>query len=500
MNDNKFYGISFYIGNNGSGATTCIEFDLPGGGGIYYNQFFGGRVEFTNYVIAGKGVKRFTTTGTTNGTTVLVVADVTNLRLGTTLSSSSGDIPANTYVKAISGLNVTMSASATGSNAGQTITFLDFLPLVTGNTLTFSDLVSWTKIGPNTLVYGDTAQDTTMLTLNTVTTPGMDGGGLIGDRLVKIGQDNIAVSGGSIFPPSRGALHKQNGTYVASIAGKLLMDEVVFTDSSTGIVALIDLTQCISDVHRKILFELQQGALAGGMIMVSAYAADGVTVRDSFGDVAIIVGEQYAGPARFASTVPFNTNSTFNATGANIATIAFGPNVAYAAIGINPFFAVKSFKSFTLTSIKGSRIRLLGRSEPVQALASVSALVNSDAPRSTAVPDAPTVVAISAITQANPGQVTTAAVHGLATGNLVSFSGLVGMTQLNGKSCHVTVIDTTNFTIGIDTSGYSAFTSGNVTTNTYPVGQVVNHMAPATGSPAYWVFGAAGAWIAGPNL
>ncbi len=68
--------------------------------------------------------------------------------------------------------------------------------------------------------------------------------------------------------------------------------------------------------------------------------------------------------------------------------------------------------------------------------------------------------AISAITRANPGQVTTSAAHGFVTGQQVYITGVNGMTQINGQSVTVTVVNSTNFTIGVDTSGYAIYASG----------------------------------------
>ena len=65
---------------------------------------------------------------------------------------------------------------------------------------------------------------------------------------------------------------------------------------------------------------------------------------------------------------------------------------------------------------------------------------------------------ISAITQANPGQITCTA-HGLITGNSVGLNGINGMTTLNGTSVTVTVVDANNFTIGVNTTAYGAYTS-----------------------------------------
>ncbi|MFL6580220.1 MAG: DUF6701 domain-containing protein [Burkholderiales bacterium] len=67
---------------------------------------------------------------------------------------------------------------------------------------------------------------------------------------------------------------------------------------------------------------------------------------------------------------------------------------------------------------------------------------------------------INAITRANPGQVTTSVAHGFATGQKVYITGAGGMTQINGQSVTVTVLSATSFTVGIDTSAYSVYTSG----------------------------------------
>lgn len=64
---------------------------------------------------------------------------------------------------------------------------------------------------------------------------------------------------------------------------------------------------------------------------------------------------------------------------------------------------------------------------------------------------------ITAITQANPG-VVTAPFHNLVTGQEVYFAGVEGMTELNGRLLIATVINANTFSIGIDTTGFGAFT------------------------------------------
>lgn len=69
-------------------------------------------------------------------------------------------------------------------------------------------------------------------------------------------------------------------------------------------------------------------------------------------------------------------------------------------------------------------------------------------------------VNISTITNANPGQVTTSVAHGLTTGNAVYITGVVGMTEVNNLAFTITVVDPTNFTIGVNTTNYTPYSSG----------------------------------------
>jgi uncharacterized protein (TIGR02217 family) len=66
---------------------------------------------------------------------------------------------------------------------------------------------------------------------------------------------------------------------------------------------------------------------------------------------------------------------------------------------------------------------------------------------------------ITAISQANPGQVT-AVGHGFVTGDKIKIISVSGMTQVNNLYFTITVVDADNFTIGVNTTGYTAYTSG----------------------------------------
>jgi hypothetical protein len=76
--------------------------------------------------------------------------------------------------------------------------------------------------------------------------------------------------------------------------------------------------------------------------------------------------------------------------------------------------------------------------------------------------------AITAITQANPGVVTSVA-HGYLTGDEVVVSGIVGMTELNGRNLKVVFIGANTYSLtyldgsAVDTTGFSAYISGGIT-------------------------------------
>jgi uncharacterized protein (TIGR02217 family) len=67
---------------------------------------------------------------------------------------------------------------------------------------------------------------------------------------------------------------------------------------------------------------------------------------------------------------------------------------------------------------------------------------------------------VSGITQAADGEVTTSAAHGFATGDKIKLTDVGGMTQVNGNYYTITVTATDKFTLGVNTSAYTAFTSG----------------------------------------
>lgn len=67
---------------------------------------------------------------------------------------------------------------------------------------------------------------------------------------------------------------------------------------------------------------------------------------------------------------------------------------------------------------------------------------------------------ISSISKANPAVVTTSAAHGFSTGDKVKIFGVGGMTQVNNLYFTVTSIDSTTFSIDVDSTSFGTYTSG----------------------------------------
>ena len=92
--------------------------------------------------------------------------------------------------------------------------------------------------------------------------------------------------------------------------------------------------------------------------------------------------------------------------------------------------------------------------------------VTSDAPPEDRVPFKAVSATITGVTQANPA-VVTAASHGFSDGQNVEITGVAGMTELNGNTYVITVIDDDSFSLNnTDSSAFTAYTSGGTATRT----------------------------------
>ncbi len=73
--------------------------------------------------------------------------------------------------------------------------------------------------------------------------------------------------------------------------------------------------------------------------------------------------------------------------------------------------------------------------------------------------DADSTASISNIAQDSSGTVT-ATGHGFTTGDEIHIDGVNGMTEVNGNVYTITVVDVDTFTLGTNTTGFTAYTSG----------------------------------------
>lgn len=87
---------------------------------------------------------------------------------------------------------------------------------------------------------------------------------------------------------------------------------------------------------------------------------------------------------------------------------------------------------------------------------------------------------ISNITQADPGEVTTSSTNLLQTGQLVTITGVVGMTEVNKMTYTITVTSSDTFTIGIDTTNFSAYISGGTWTTNDLSGETLKTIVPGS--------------------
>lgn len=124
-------------------------------------------------------------------------------------------------------------------------------------------------------------------------------------------------------------------------------------------------------------------------------------------------------------------------------------------------------------------------------------------------------VTITGITQAASGVVTvgssdmtTMIAAGFANGSKVYFSGLTGMTQLNGQVATASSVNSpaNTFTININTSAYGAFTAGTVKAQTGPAVILgsVHHTTMrgyynAVGNDGVWIDGTQGPTVTGDS-
>ncbi len=80
---------------------------------------------------------------------------------------------------------------------------------------------------------------------------------------------------------------------------------------------------------------------------------------------------------------------------------------------------------------------------------------------------------ITNVTQANPAQVTSP-LYELPNGNMILISGVIGMPELNGNIYIITVVDANNFTINVDSTGFTTYISGGTWSTSAYTGTLIN--------------------------
>lgn len=157
---------------------------------------------------------------------------------------------------------------------------------------------------------------------------------------------------------------------------------------------------------------------------------------------------------RFRDLADYTVSTTYGqlgTTGVGTGALAYPLYKRYNAGGSNDYRRIRKPVSGAVTVYRNAAPVTVGAAPGNIAIDTTTGTI-------TFVPDATD--AISAITQANPGKITTSAAHGLSNGQRVYLDGIAGMTQLNGQVVVVTVVDADEFTIGVNTTAYGAYTSG----------------------------------------
>jgi hypothetical protein len=92
--------------------------------------------------------------------------------------------------------------------------------------------------------------------------------------------------------------------------------------------------------------------------------------------------------------------------------------------------------------------------------------------------------AVSGLTQASPGVLTTTLAHGFTDGIAVTITDVSGMTQVNGNEYYMDILTSntfalytdSNLSVPLDTTGFGAYTSGGIATAEYAAPQALNQL------------------------
>ncbi len=210
----------------------------------------------------------------------------------------------------------------------------------------------------------------------------------------------------------------------------------------------------------------------GGLVAANAglrwrKSGSSAILIDNFTDSTATAGFTYvtSNPAPQAALTGTTISQATSAVAAVTNTYSNGDQVViYNAVGMQQI----SGMVFTISSVSGSGFTLSGLNSSGFSTAATSFLVRriTQNPIGVTTPVAPQALQVTAVTQAANAQVTTSQVNNLVVGQKIEFTvpGSFGMVQLNNYNQSgskpiivMSIVDTYNFTINIDTTNYTAF-------------------------------------------
>ncbi len=214
---------------------------------------------------------------------------------------------------------------------------------------------------------------------------------------------------------------------------------------------------------------------------------------DSFADATASNGFTYvtSQPTPQAALTGTTISQASAAVAAVTNTYSNGDQVIiYNAVGMEQI----SGMIFTISSVSGSGFTLLGLNSSGFASAATSFLVRrlTQNPQGITTPVAPSTLFVTAVSQAVNAQVTTSQIHNLVVGQKIEFTvpASFGMVQLGNfyqpgskPIIVVSIVDTYNFTINIDTTNYTAFALP--ASSLSPTAQLFATIAPAGQAATY---------------
>ncbi|MFA7287164.1 MAG: hypothetical protein WC052_05880 [Patescibacteria group bacterium] len=395
-------GGGYEILNLGSGGSSVVYVRVgPNATAtLQSNKISGFRHENLQYLIAGNAAPTVTNGGTTNGTNVVAMASVTGISVGASVvSSASGDIPSGAYVTGISGLNVTLSARATGSNSNQDIViatrnlYVDSMLFEPANGYMFLDNNTQSFIG------GDTPQDKTSFALASLFR--MDKmhpeRGNSWETLASFGRRNVVDSASGVQAPARGVWFDIGPNAFGAVKTSVLKTDEIQISADMFLGFLVDVRSVSKDLFRKLSLFIEHGSAQAGYPLVIPYDANGVRLT-SFGDTQLMIGAAREHSIQVRDVVKnlFRTTASLSSASQKECSISYGADVKFIFIAYGNLNTSPAIRSMSISAPFYSGAKVLYNSSVIPEIASIP-LIDTDDIISTEVPNAPTATNMSQI-------------------------------------------------------------------------------------------------------